>query len=1209
MSTAPGTAPGDSTAPGAPSGGSSAPGDPTAPRTGADRAAIVDGLLAALDPLAYPERMRALAAWTRARAGAQPAGQGSEAPELDALLPELASRGLHGRRLAAVAASVARDARYLEARLADPDPTVRAHALKAALHLPISDAALERAMADDAPEAVRRQVAATVVAGGRTALAERLIAVVRAQWGDTEAARLLPGCGPAVVERLLPALFPAVVRWRALARRHPDLVLDEVARQLAALPEQSRTAWWQRNADILEATAELRPPRVLDLLERHCPPHLPGPVIDCLGPLLRAAPGRTIALVTAPERLFYRPASTVSRTALGRLARLAPPELLDLGRAWSRHPHALALLLRALPPSRREDFYDAVTAGLDLAHTALAPAILDALPRRRAQAEARRMAAQAAEAGKPWHMVLSSVAHLPVAEARERLLAAVRRPAADDRALAYPLLVRNAARSGDPAAVAVLLADLQRLRNEQDPVRSAALAALAEVPPRLLAPRPAPDAPTTPQTSTAPTAPTDTSPAPAPAPVPAPAPALLHHLTTDAIEARDSSPRTRGALSTLALATLREHAGTGEHALLDWALTTLTRLSGHTGGADLGSLGTTLRKGQEFQVFEALRPWLEAGADKVDHSLTFALARALGRRARHMPELQELLWQAVQFGNDTTVRQAVDLWLDAPATRDERVARLLESEPSAAVLHPVLRVLAHRRTDLLDPVLADPPPYGRFLSRGTQGTRWMPPLDGVRNWLPRQQQAAARLLSRAAADPARPTHQRAQHIRAMAAIPELGFDAVRRHLDSPHTVLAEAALGALAWTDRPADALPLLLAHAADDRARVALYAAGRVTARLAPSHLETTLRAALLPAADGGPAPAAKVTSRKELVRLTAARLPVTTAAQILAEAYAVPGQHRDVQAACVPVAAGLLPAPAAWSLLESAADGPPVVQAALLRVTPYDLPSAQRPRYARLVGAVTQSADKETADAATSLLARWYPWYRESAPLLLTATTDLANRTSWRAAADGLVALAATTDGPLLQALAQLTAAEAESTARHLDAEADRDRPARRRVDHLVSRLSTAVTMRQGEAYPHAARAAAQLLRDAEDFLPSAIHLTTTALDLDAPASRLLPALDALAADLTDLPALAATTAARLRSRLSTAARPGDPHTLLLATDRLTATPTYPAALLALALTEALGTRTTWPPEWRTPLRTLRRHPHPDIRAAALTLATAPE
>lgn len=785
------------------------------------------------------------------------------------------------------------------------------------------------------------------------------------------------------------------------------------------------------------------------------------------------------------------------------------------------------------------------------------------------------MAAQAADRGGPWDVVLAAVAYLPVAEAREQLLAATRRPAAEDRAYAYPLLIRNAARSGEAVAIATLLDDLQRLRNEQEPVRSPALAALTEVPPGLFAGA-------------------DIS--------------LLDRIATDAIEARDSSGRTRQALSTLALTLLREHAVTGEQPLVGWALATLTRLSGHTGGANLGRLDTTLRRGQEFQVFEALRPWLEAGADKVDHSLTFALARALGRRARHMPELQELLWQAIQFGDNATVIRAVDLWLDAPATRDERAVRVLELEPSAAVLRPVLNVLTHRRTDLLDTVLADTPPYGRFL---VHGARWLPPVDGARNWLPRQQAAAARLLTRAAGDASLPKHARAAHIRTAAAIPELGFQAVCRYLDSSDTVLAEAALGALAWTDRPAEALPLLLAHAADDRARVALYAATRVTAFVVPSRLDTVLRAALLPATDGAPAPAAKVTSRKELVRLAASRLPVGIAAAILAEAFDIPGQHRDVQAACVPVATELLRSPAAWALLERAADGPPVTQAAVLRIQPYELQAGDRSRYARLVGQVSGSSDAETADTAMGLLARWSPWYPEAAPLLLANTVDLDNRSSWRTAADGLVALTASTHGadPLLEALAHLVAAEAEAPALHLDAEADRDRPARQRISHLVTRLSTAVTMQQAEASRAAALRASELLRSATDFLSQGAHLAATALDLDADAPQLLDSLDELAGRYADRPALAARIAETLRNRLNTARRPGDPLVLLRAAERLTTNTGYAAGLLAVALTHALGTRTGWTPHWRAHLRTLRRHPHPDVREAALALTTATE
>ncbi|MET8627602.1 hypothetical protein ABZW30_28285 [Kitasatospora sp. NPDC004669] len=1146
-------------------------------------AEAVDHLLAELDPLAYPVRMRRLAVWTTGLC------QGGGAERLRPLLAELDTRGAYGRGLAGVAATIAEDVGFIVARLTDPDPAVSRQALKAALRLSVANEALAAALAD-APAVLRHRLTTLIVARGRTALAERLLVSVRQSWGDAAAARLLPGCGPETVAKVLPELFLAVAQWRNLARRHPDLLLDEVARQLAELPEPARAAWWQRNADALAAVAGPRPKRVLDLLERHCPTRLPRPVQECLGRLLTAAPGRTIRLITLPERAA---AASISRSALTRAARLDPPELSDLGRAWSTAPMWLARLLRALPPSRREAFYDHATADRDLSRSELSEAVLDALPRRRAQAEARRMAAQAAERGAAWSVVLAHIAHLPVAEARPRLLAATRRPAAEDRALAYPLLVHNAARSGEPAAVGELLDELLRLRNEQDPVRSPALVALAAVPPALFT---------------------------------AAAANALGRIVTDAVEARDTSWPTRQALSRLALGVLREHAASGEHPLLDWSLATLRQLSGTLGSVPLGRLDTVLRRGQEVQVFEALRPWLAAGADQVDHTLTFALAEALGRRAHHLPELQELLWEAVQFGDNATVIQALRYWLADPATRDERVAPVLELEPSAAVLPPVLDVLARRRTDLLDTVLADTPPYGRFL---VTGAHWLPPVDGIECWVPRQRAAAARLLARAAGDAVLPVPARAGHLRTLAAIPELGFATVRRYAESPDTVLAEAALGALIWTDRPAEALPLLLAQAGNDRARVALYAAGRAAGFVAPSRLAPVLRAALLPVADGPRSAAAggagggeagggaKVTSRKELVRLVARLLPVDAAVVLLTEVHDLPGQHRDVRTAAVAAAVGLLPAPAAWRLLEGAATSTPAARSEVLRTRPLDLPTTDRPRYAALVGRVASGDDLATAHAALDLLAGWSPWYPEAEALLVAGTVDLANRASWRAAAAGLAALAtAGTGRRLTEALAQLVAIETEAadSTEHgdgpgLDAAADRDRPARQRIDLLVARLSAGMADRPSAAARAAADASAELLSEAADFTPHAIRLRTATLDLDALHDDLLVGLDQLASLHRDRPVLAARTAEALRSRLNTPRRPGDPAALLSVVHRLAAHGGCAHGLFAVGLTHALGPRTGWPPQWRALLRTLRQHPQADVREAALAVRTAVE
>ncbi|WP_230992681.1 hypothetical protein [Streptomyces endocoffeicus] len=1175
-------------------GGSEAHGVPDPHR------ALADELLAALDPLPFPRRMRELAG--RARAA-------SAEGRLGALIEELERRGTYERRLAAVAAAAGGRTGHLVARLADPDPVVRHRALDTARRGgpgAVPDDALEAAF-EDAPATVRRELARTVVAGRRTALADRMVEPFRERWGDGEAARLLPGCGAETVARLLPGLFHAVRGWRSLVSRHPLAVLDEAARQLAALPAPLRADWWARYAPCVALAAPVEPERVLELLEDYGQGPLPTPVRARLSVLVAADPSGTLRLLLAPEHSGTR--RRLDRAVLRRLVRADPPELAELGRAL-RHdadPDALARLLAALPPARRSAFYDQATYdqssgdqstygqaagdratdgqathGRDAAHVAHAviePAVLEVLPRPRRQAEARRMAAQARERGAPWTTVLESVAHLPVEEAREELAAAVRRSSAEDRALAHPLLIRCVARSGDPEALTELLRLLERLRNEQDPVRSAALGALAHTHPGLF---------------------TDD------------AAEHLDRIAADAISARDSSAATRQALRRLAVALLREHAVTGRRQLLGWALRTLTRLAGSVGPADLGRLDHQLRRGQEQAVFEALRPWLEAGAERVDHELTFALARSLGRRAHTLPELQELLWQAISFGSDTTARTAIGLWLEPPAERDARVAELLAHEPSAAVLPPVLAVLTRRRTDLLDLVLGDTPPYGRFLP---PGTHWNPPTGrDTGRWLPRQQAAAARVLDRAAADTSLRPGQRATAVADAAPIPGHGAATVRTWTDTDDVVLAEAALAALARTDRPGEALPALLAHAGDDRARVAMYAATRASRYVEPSRLGRLVRGVLAPdgVATAVPPVPAKVTSRKEAVRLAATLLPVADAAALLADAFELPGQHPDVQAACVAFATGLLDTKRAWELLTAAASGRRELRHAVLRTRPLDLPEPHRGRYAQLIRAVCDTDDPEVAAAGYGALARWSPWAPDAAAVLVAAVTDLGNRASWRPAADALLDLMAAApdgspgDNPLAWALAALATADARPGGP--DAEPDRDRPAHRRIRHLADRLATRARMRP-RVTRRTARAAGELLAGYETFVQEAAHVLVNALDLDSRPGPLTAALARLARLHTTRPALAVRTADALRRRLNTATRPGSDAALLRAARELDEDGGHASGLFAATLTEVAGARTEWAEPWRERLRTLRGHPHADVRDAALRLTTTVE
>ncbi|MFF4232799.1 hypothetical protein [Streptomyces sp. NPDC001820] len=1125
-----------------------------------------DRLLDALDPLPYPLRMSELAA--RARK-INPA-------ELRPLLDELDERGAYERGLAVVVAAVGGDAQWVGARLADPDSFVRGQALRVATSLGVSDDAFVAAL-DDAPAAIRKQLLHAIVAARRSALADRVIDRIRESWGDVEAARLLPGCAAGTVERLLPALFHAVRGWTRLGSRHPRALLEAAERELSALPEALRDGWWQRYAIAVASLTTAEPLSVLDLLMRYGPAALPVRLRPGIPALTRADPARVVRMLLAPEGHATRRGVALRPAVLRHLTHHAPQELLvELGRVMTAHHDEYARLVKAHPPARRGAFHEAVLAERGPEAATVNAELLDVLPRSYLAGEARRSADRAKERGASWSSVLLAESYLPVAQAREQLVAATHRASAQDRAEAWPLLIRNAGRSGDPEAVTAVLHEMSRLRNEQDPVRSAAMHALADTPPALFTEDAEPH---------------------------------LDRVATDAVAARDSSPDTRQALSRLAIAVLREHAATGRRELVNWALRTLVRISGSTGGADLGRLDRTLRRGQEHAVFEALRPWIEAGAEKADFSLTFALARAVGRRAAGMPELQDLLWQAVRFGGNSTAQTAVALWLEPAAGRDPRVERLLGNEPSAAVLPAVVRVLSTRRTDLLDRLLGDTAPYGRFL---TKGSHWTVPVDvDVRRWTARQQRAAARQLERAARDSSLPLYARASALISAARIPDEGADVARRWTGSPEVVLAEAAIGALARTDRPADVLAELLAHAGGDRARVAVYAATRASRYARPSQLGALLSGVLAP-------DAAKVTGRKEAVRLAATRLPLPEAAGLLADTYAARDQHRDVRAACVAFAAPLLGDERTWQMLNEAATGDPVLRSGVLRVLPMDLPEADRPRYARLVRKVcdTENTDHTEKPENTALaglayeaVARWVPWSPDASAVLVAAVTQLDKRQSWRSAVDGLAAAAPS--GPeagraVERALQALVTADTEALEDTCDAGADRDRPARRRIEYLVARLSWESVSRPGALRP-VLTAAAELLARHDAFVAQAAALLVESLDLNAEPAELQAAFGRLVSLHDGRPALAVRTADVLEKRIGGRQRPGDTGTLLSAAGRLADSGGRTEGLLAVAVVAAGGSRISWTEPWRVQLRKLRRHADADVRDAALGRVTA--
>jgi hypothetical protein len=1120
-------------------------------------------LLAALDPLDFPARMRLLAQETR-----RLADEGG----LDPVLDEFAAGDVHLRQLALTMAKISQRTDRLIAALDDPLYRIRLQALSACVRVP--DEQTESAILatlDDAPLAWRRDLVRAVSAAKRADFADRLVEGHRARLGEPDTARLLASCSAEVAARLLPELDHLVPNWPRLGARHPALMLDFARSELAAMPAGSRDRWWASvGAGIIAAAAHL-PLRVLDLLEEFpLQQGLPYAVLRKIHVLVRADEGRTLRVLTAPDGRLTHRWRLLSQSSRKRLATSGRPEIELVGRTLWESPADFARLLRSLRPSARSAFYDAATADRETSRAILPPAVLDALPRARRHAEARRMLALSALTDRP-DQRLAVVARLPWAEALPDLRTAVRQPDPDDRELAYPLLIACAAASGSPAEVTELLTgELGRLRNEQDPVRQAALRALATVPPDLFEDTEAV---------------TD----------------ALTRLVVDSAEARDGSGATRDALRLLSCRILAQYAtdDSSSSGLLTWALTVFEQLAGVTGAFQLGLLDRSLRRGQEFAVHRALAPWIERGIERADHRLVLALAQALGRRAWAIPGLQSSVAHAIWHGTTGTSRHAIGLWLADPAHRDERTAEVVAWDPTAAVIGRVADVLSLRRTDLLDGYLTGEEPLkGRFIARGAI---WVPALSPSYRWQPRQLTAYARLLAKIAADAGATVHARVAAIRSLGAFPGDEQQRVLRYLDSTNVPLAEAALGALAWSEDPAAALPVLLEYADGDRARVAVYAANRAARFARPSAAAPMLRSVAL-------STSAKVTSRKEVLRI-AAELEIPDLVDLLVEVWRVPGQHRDVKAAVASRLAGQMDDPRVPPLLREAAADDPAISAPLLRTNPHDLPERHRAAYGELIAEVCGIEDPKAAGVALAAAPAWYRWTDSVAMAICTAVTDLDRRGDRTASPSSLFALLG--EGmpidqyvAVLDSLLDADAQDTEPVDRSDQDWPDRDRPARRRLTSIAQGAAG-----YGRSDPDERRvilrATAGALTGRAGFVSLATDLAAAAVDLKGSPevlTRELLALADRAADRYD----AATRAGNRILLAITHKEPWRPTSVLAAAEALARRTDPAAGQIALRLTASTGAALGWPGSFRQVVSTLRRHPDPTVAEAALELDT---
>ncbi|HYO57099.1 hypothetical protein [Archangium sp.] len=1106
-----------------------------------------EALLSELDSLGYGARLARVATLGRDSRGN---------PALVQLMAELLSSDAHEACLALELARGARDEAVLLRGLTHPSCLVRGRAASFAGSFIQDDAALERLLPELAPF-VRRRILKGVALARRGALAARLLPLVLSRHGAAEASILLPTLDADAVRRLLPELEHTIRAWRTLVHRHPDEVLAFLRSRLAATPERERpirfTNYRVPLAELLLRHGEA----VLVLVRDFAPPDsLPLFVRDRLPRLTRHHPEQVFALLTRPS---YRATLLSQELPAGLLRQLrcfSPAQRLTFARALADAPLQLARFLKALPPSERSALFTHAFEGAP--PRVLPDALLAVLPHSLRDTEAARQLGLR-EVREDRDRQLAMQALRAIEHAREPLQKAAFASKAEDRARALSLLVYSTGLSR--RGLAETLTHLSRLKNEQDPVRQATLHALSQVPPSVFEPGHLP---------------------------------AFEALVTYVVEARDTSRGTQMALQEWAFRLIRAHATAPENPLFRFALDTLKRLAGQSGTLALPSLERGLPRGTEHHLFAALHPMIRSASQRESYGLILSLTQALGRRAWNVDMLQAMLEPITGATPDWLAQTAIQLWLAPPRTRDVRVRKLLDRDESTITFPAVFGHLHERRQEWLDPYLQGRSLRGRY---STGKTGWIPPArDGFHRWLPRQQARFRELLLRVARDTERSAWERMSVLHILPRLQEVAVDTLLPFLDSRDVPTVEAALGALAWLDRPEPALPLLLEHLDGDRARVAMYAVPRVAKLVSPKTLSTALGTLLS-------REKLKVTVHKEAVRLLGAFRSARGVA-LLRQQWDKPQLHRDVRIAVGHAARQLLDDPATWELLEAMARSPDAyVAASLLDQSPWQLPTEARPRYAALVLQVSRHPEPTVRRQAFSALPGWSTGVeelvaREAAGRVL----DFSGGAEWREAARALVDT--TCEGKSFeQVVACMEALVSAPISESQDAGRERDVPARQRLKTLCQELLSLPRPVRMRLRTHLGEAARVLARDAS-LWPESAALRLSCLEWREAGSAAKGVLE-LAAEVREEPLFALALATAVAASVGNPLAEWTPEALLETADRVTSE----APLAAVELVSAAGQRLHWREDAARRLRALRQHPSAAVRAAAYAPLTASE
>ncbi|WP_020618956.1 HEAT repeat domain-containing protein [Paenibacillus daejeonensis] len=1113
-----------------------------------------DKLLKELDALRYSDRMKRMALLGR--------DHGRE-PGYSALLAALLTSGsAYEGHLALTGASTAKDAPTVQLALQHPKAGVRG---RAAGLLPIvmtdPDYSIESEVLTLSAHG-RRQLLGSIVIARHQDWAERLLPLVLAQWGASEAASLLPACSEHTVQRTLPELGYALKSWRNLAKRHPVQVTEHMQSVLQNATQQEKVSVWWRFSTAVHILSAGRPAFVLECALAHGPHHLIHPVLrKHLGTLFQASPEGVFKLLIREEARDDLLQHGVPGGILTRNKLLSTKQWGELAALLHNHPMHVAKILDALAPSRRGEVFEAAYGEEGRQRRLFPVALLDGLPHRLREQEAIRMLA-IRDIREYRDRTLEITARRSIIHAREELQEAVQVSNADERAAAYTHLIRSTALSR--TGMEETLHFLTRVKNDQDPVRGAVMGALSDCPAYMYMEAHVED---------------------------------LSLLVDSVVEARDTSYDTRASVEKLAFVLLREHASDPGNRLFQFALRTFGRMAVRDGQFMTHALNWDSVPDQALAILfdEVYTLGLEANK-RESYNLVLRMANTFGKKGERLPKLQLLLQELVKA--KTVSHQAIHHWLAPVETRDERVKALLAKDPSFISFRDVFMHVHLRRQDWLDPYISGKSIKGKYLSGKT--IYLVPAEDGFHRWLPRQQKALAALLERVALDANRSFYERASAIRSLTKMPDYASDALSQLLKDKEVHVVEAALHAYSLGEEPEQALPVLLDNLDGDRARVAMYSIPRCVRRMNPDEL-TTILSTLLNREH------LKITVRKETIRLLGT-YKSTSSMELLLREYEKPNVHKDVMIAIGHAARRWLEDERSWIILKDmAASQQRDIARSLLDQQPDTLPLKSRPSYVELIAGIASHADGVIGRDALYTLSRWVNGNEtQIAACACQAIADLNDTSRWRTALNPL--LAACRDGKINEQVIGLCKQLAETVTRaEWEAGAERDLPHRQRLLALLDRLM--------ELPQHTRRLLIPLYRGLINCLePHAtmkrdvinLHLAIIEWNQSEEADA---GLEPVIRILHDQPHLLDFVSRQVAAVVRDSQGFWKPEVLLDLVDRMNDRPQWQSHVIGLSLIQVAGEALLWNRASADRLRAYRSHEHEAVRDFAMDTWTVTE